>query len=381
MQRQILSNATLILTDRTVNGSVVISGGLIEEVLPDRHFPEGLDLGGRYLAPGVIDIHTDYLEKEINPRPDTNFPVDLAFHLMDMRAISCGVTTVLGAARISNETEGPLGSWTGNGLKLVEEYRRLRESALGRHFIHVRWDPSLAPCDDALRQLIDARESIGNLVFNDSTPGERQYRNTRDEQIRRWALAKGVTVPEAEAWFAERVRRAKAVNNRGEAQAAVKGLMPIGSHDDTTVEHVLEAAHFGATMAEMPVTIEAARKAKELGMLVCMGAPNYYRGGSHCGNLSCHEALAENLVDILCSDYHFPSLLGSAVRMIRQGMAPNDALRLMTLNPARHLGKDAQLGSIETGKLADLVAFEDRRDYAFVTHVWVDGQNRLTATK
>ena len=36
----------------------------------------------------------------------------------------------------------------------------------------------------------------------------------------------------------------------------------------------------GATLSEMPCSIEAARKAKELGMMVCMGAPNYFRGGS-----------------------------------------------------------------------------------------------------
>jgi len=34
----------------------------------------------------------------------------------------------------------------------------------------------------------------------------------------------------------------------------------------------------------------AARSAKELGMLVCMGAPNYVRRKSHCGNLSAREA-------------------------------------------------------------------------------------------
>lgn len=358
----------------------MVNGERIEEVLPGRDLTEGIDLEGRFLSAGVIDIHTDYLEKEINPRPDTNFPLALAFHLMDLRAIGCGVTTVLGAARISGETDGPLGSWTGNGLKLAEEYARLRESALGRHFVHVRWDPSFAPCDEALARLAALREIIGNLVYNDSTPGERQYRNTKAEQIRRWAVAKGITLEEAEEWFAERVRQAQAVNNRGAVLAALGGMLPLGSHDDTLVEHVQEAAHFGATLAEMPVTLEAAREARALGMQICMGAPNYYRGGSHCGNLSCHEALAENLVDILCSDYHFPSLLASAVRMMHNGMAPHEALRLMTLNPARHLGKDQQLGSIEAGKLADLVAFEARPDFAFVTQVWVNGGLKFSAS-
>ena len=119
MNRQILNNATLILPDATTKGAVVIDDGKITDVLPGRSIPEGTDLTGLYLAPGIIDIHTDYLEKELNPRPDTNFPLELAFHMMDVRAIACGITTVLGAVRVSAENDGPLGSWRGNGLQLA----------------------------------------------------------------------------------------------------------------------------------------------------------------------------------------------------------------------------------------------------------------------
>jgi len=53
-----------------------------------------------------------------------------------------------------------------------------------------------------------------------------------------------------------------------------------------------------------------------------MGAPNFVRGELHCEILSAREAFAEGLVDMLCSDYHFPSLLGIAVRMIARSTAP-----------------------------------------------------------
>jgi alpha-D-ribose 1-methylphosphonate 5-triphosphate diphosphatase len=145
------------------------------------------------------------------------------------------------------------------------------------------------------------------------------------------------------------------------------------------VEHILEAMAYGATLAEMPTTLVAARKAKESGMWVCMGAPNYFRGGSHCGNLSCREALDEGLVDILCSDYHFPTMLGSVVRMIEDGKAPHEAVNLVSLNPARLLGLDVHTGSIAVGKRADLVSFSGERSFAAVSNVWVDGTSKFSA--
>jgi alpha-D-ribose 1-methylphosphonate 5-triphosphate diphosphatase len=373
MDRQILTNAVLVLPDSTKPGSLIIEDGVISEVIPGQIFSEGIDLGGQFLSPGLIDIHTDYLEKELTPRPDTHFPIELAFHLMDLRAIGCGVTTILGAARVSGDPVGALGSWHGDGVEMARQYARLRKTALARHYVHVRWDPNFEPCENAIQGLLELKEVIGNIVYNESIPGERQYRNTYEDQVRRHAISKGQSFEETLAWYEERARRARMVNNRAKVQAAFGAEIPLGSHDDTNVEHVVEAGQYGCSLAEMPVTMEAAVKAKELGMMVCMGAPNYYRGQSHCGNLSCRDAMTHGLVDILCSDYHFPSMLGSAVLMIEGGMAPHDALRLMTLNPARHLRKDDRLGSLEAGKTADLISFSSERGYGLVHRVWVDG--------
>jgi alpha-D-ribose 1-methylphosphonate 5-triphosphate diphosphatase len=49
----------------------------------------------------------------------------------------------------------------------------------------------------------------------------------------------------------------------------------------------------------------------------------------------------------------------------------------MSLNPARYLKMDHEIGSIEVGKKADLVAFTAREDYAVVTNLWVEGAVRM----
>jgi alpha-D-ribose 1-methylphosphonate 5-triphosphate diphosphatase len=95
----ILTNARIVTPSEIIEGSLVIEEDRIAEIIADRHFSEGNDLHGQWLIPGLIDLHTDYLEKEINPRPKTHFPLPIAFHMMDQRALASGITTVLGAVR------------------------------------------------------------------------------------------------------------------------------------------------------------------------------------------------------------------------------------------------------------------------------------------
>jgi alpha-D-ribose 1-methylphosphonate 5-triphosphate diphosphatase len=224
-------------------------------------------------------------------------------------------------------------------------------------------------------------KSIGNLVFNDDAPGQRQFRDIQ-ALVKQASDRRGISIEEARKVIEERIAKynsSERINNRTLVKERLGGSIPLGSHDDTTIEHVEEAFASGCSLSEMPCTIEAARKAKALGMLVCMGAPNYYRGGSHCGNLGCHDALAENLVDIICSDYHFPSMLASLTRMVDEGMTMSAATNLFTLNPARHLRIDDRTGSIEVGKQGDLVAFRHHNGFGDVERVWVDGVQRFSS--
>ena len=367
----VLTNARIVTSDGVIDGSVAFEDDCIISVTSTTYV-DALDLGGAILMPGVIDLHTDYLEKEILPRPGAEVSLEMALHAMDLRALGFGLTTVMSAARVSPERKGAAGSWSGDGLRLAREMQRLAPLMRARHKVHVRWDTRYEPVDDDLATLLTI-DGIGNVVFNDSMPGERQFRNM-DVIVRKHAASTHIGEDAARREIAERIAAASRIDNRARTAATLRGRFPLGSHDDTTVEHIDEAHALGATLCEMPVTIEAARRAKELGMLVCMGAPNYVRGGSHCGNLSARDALAEGLVDMLCSDYHFPSLLAAAVRMAADGIAFTGIAEQLSLNPARHLGIADRFGSIEQGKIADLVAFDPRDGYADVTRTWVGGR-------
>jgi alpha-D-ribose 1-methylphosphonate 5-triphosphate diphosphatase len=374
MNTILLSNAQVVTPKEHFTGSISIEDGIITGVYKDKLYREGIDLHGRWLTPGCIDIHTDYLEKELHPRASAAFPLSFALHFLDARAASCGITTVFSAISFSEDPNKNRSLEP--AINLARELEKARHDMLVRHYIHARIDPNT----DAILRGLPAMKDLENLllvVFNENIPGTRQF--TIEQAIAMRVKEQGYTREEALRKLLSQAEMARGINHRQSIHEAFRGKCILGSHDDTTEEHILEAAEAGAVLAEMPTTLVAARKAREAGLWICMGAPNYYRGGSHCGNLACSEALQEGLVDMLCSDYHFPTMLGSVVRMIDEGISPSKAINLVSLNPARMLGLDDMTGSIAVGRKADLVSWSAADGFAKVSRVWVDGTSRLAA--
>jgi alpha-D-ribose 1-methylphosphonate 5-triphosphate diphosphatase len=368
MNTHLLTNARIVTPTEDFTGSLIIENGIISEIIKDKYYAEGIDLKGQWLIPGCIDIHTDYLEKELYPRTGAGFPLPFALHFMDARAAACGITTVFSAVSFSDNEEKNRS--LAEAMELSRQIDATRHSLLVRHFLHARIDPNSTGLLDYLEQMRQL-ESLYMVIYNDHIPGQRQY--TLQQQIELRTKAFGITPEEAMLKLQKQIDKTSKINNRAQIYEAFKDTYILGSHDDTTVEHVEEGKYYGATLSEMPTTLVAARKAKELGLWICLGAPNYYRGGSHCGNLSSHDAIAEDLCDILCSDYHFPTMLGSVVKMIENGISPSKAVNMVSLNPARLLNFDAETGSIEIGKKSDLVAFSSEKSFASVSYALVDG--------
>ena len=69
-------------------------------------------------------------------------------------------------------------------------------------------------------------------------------------------------------------------------------------------------------------------------------------------------------------------LYTEAAKVVRYGMSEEDALAAITLDPARLLGIERWVGSLEVGKQADLVLFS-RHPLDVTTRVertWIDGE-------
>jgi len=292
---------------------------------------------------------------------------------MDQRAAACGITTLFSAISFSSN-ENARRSYEG-ALKLSKSFDQMTDKGLIRHYIHSRLDPNSESVVEYLDEM-KKMKSLKIIVINESIPGQRQFK--LEDIIEKRAKTLNVSVDEYREKVMKEIEEKSKIDKRSEIQQAFEKNIPLGSHDDTTIEQVIEGKQFGSSLSEMPTTIQAARKAKELDMWVCMGAPNYYRGGSHCGNLSCADAMQEDLVDLLCSDYHFPTMLSAVIRMIDDGISPSKAINYVSINPARFLRMDDEIGSIEVGKKADLVSFDSSNSFAQVSNVWVDGKLKFT---
>lgn len=367
-------NAQVVTADDSFLGSVLVRDGKIVAV--DRGGSVGEDLAGDVLMPGVIDLHTDNLEKHFFPRPNIDWNPISAAVTHDGCCLSVGVTTVFDSLSIG--TFNPSVARNHDNLpRLANGLLAARDAGMLKadHRLHWRCE---TPADDLPARLEQLATHPLTSLFSlmDHTPGQRQYRNI-EKHLANWS-ANGMSaqdIDERLAGIRDRQGRNAAKNRRLVADLARSRGIPLASHDDEDVEHVDEAADLGATVSEFPVTIEAARRARERGMVVVMGGPNLMRGGSYSGNVPASELADAGLLDAFASDYVPRSLIESAFALTAApfGWSLARAVAVVTKAPARA----AQLtdrGTITSGARADLVRVNIGGGLPVVRGVWVGGQ-------
>ena len=101
MPELVLTNAQVVLEDVVLPGTVVARGGQIVAVErgPSR-VAGAMDLAGDYLLPGLVDLHTDNLEKHFQPRSGVTWDGVAAAIAHDGQIASSGITTVFDSLTI-----------------------------------------------------------------------------------------------------------------------------------------------------------------------------------------------------------------------------------------------------------------------------------------
>jgi alpha-D-ribose 1-methylphosphonate 5-triphosphate diphosphatase len=365
----------MVLAGEVLRGSVVIRDGTIAELQPGASsVPAATDLDGDYLLPGLIELHTDNLEKHLEPRPAVRWPAMSALLTHDAQISSAGITTVLDAMGVGDFDERSIRA---QGLQAaVEALACARKDGVLRaeHLLHMRCELA---CDNMLEVVTPFLDdpNVRLVSLMDHTPGQRQWMDVEKFRVytqrnQRWS----------DEYLAQVVRERQEMQQRN-ATRNRDGLLalcrdrgiPLASHDDTTSEHILDAVDAGIVISEFPTTVLAALSAREHGLGIVMGAPNLVRGGSHSGNVSALTLARDDLLDCLSSDYVPHALLHGAFLLRDQaGWALPKAVAAVSANPARLVGL-ADRGELAVGKRADLVRVRETQGVPVPLATWRQG--------
>jgi alpha-D-ribose 1-methylphosphonate 5-triphosphate diphosphatase len=349
---RVTGGTVLLAADGLVRTDLVLANGRIERI---GGAGDGLsfDATGLLVLPGIVDLHGDAFERQIQPRPGVDFPVDLALRDTESQLLANGITTAFHGVTLSWEP----------GLRSLTAWRALLDALDAGSWtcdmrVHLRWEAyNLEALDTAIADIEAGRVHL--LAFNDHTPSILKKLKDPVEGAKYSGRA-GMKMEAFRAMADAIASRAEAVPaglDRIAAVARAAGL-PMASHDDDSIAVRDLYRSRGAAICEFPMAEAVGRAAVEAGDFVVMGCPNVVRGGSHLGWASAARLAEAGICTVLTSDYYYPAMMRAAFVLAERGVLDlAQSWRLISENPAR-AGGLTDRGAIETGKRADLVVVD-----------------------
>ena len=377
MTEFVLKNANIVLPNEVVRGSIHVQNGQISSIdSGDSHLTSALDCDGDCIIPGLIELHTDNIERHLMPRPNAFWPTEAAVLNHDREIASVGITTVFNAICVGDVNARSMRMEVLQDLCSSVLKHINADTLKAEHFIHLRCEISYGGLMDFLDPLVKM-DRVALMSVMDHTPGQRQF-----VDINRYAEYYqgkfGLTDEELQKFMAERradQEKYSADNRRSVVDRAHTYNIKLASHDDATEDHVAEAIEDKIAIAEFPTTFEAAKASHNAGLAVLMGGPNIVRGKSHSGNISARDLAAQGILDIISSDYVPSSLLYAALILEKHidQVSLSQAIATVTSTPARSVGLEDR-GTIEAGLRADLVRYRPTGGAPIIRDVWKAGE-------
>jgi imidazolonepropionase-like amidohydrolase len=379
--------------ERFVRGDIGVDGDRIAALLPAADPKSGdeiVDLDGCWLLPGLIDCHVHLTQPTDAPDPAaasqrSDAEVALFTALAARRTLAAGVTTARDVggwnyvemavrdAINAGELPGPRLSLAGRLLSIttatVGYYPGMYEVADGA---------------DAVRRAVRRQLAQGADVIKVMATGAMLSSETEDARAIQFTLEELRAAVEV-AHDNYRPVAAHAHARQGIVNAVDAGVDSI-EHctfaDDEALRHIARAGTYvvpticaGELLLREPGIIEAMpdhlrqrmlefnevhlatiRRAHELGVRIAMGTDAGTPGNHH--GLNAHECV---------------------LMATRCGLSPAESVRAATINAASLLRREAELGSLEVGKYADVIAcandpWEDIEELTRLVFVMKGGQ-------
>lgn len=372
-----IKNGKIVTPTEVITGkSLVIDGDTICDIGDFNGVAETvIDARGKYIMPGFIDIHSDKIEKVINPRPTAVFDFELGLKEVEKELLHQGITTVYHS--FSMYKDRAFGVCVLRSKENVDKMARLINDLHNRfHLIHHRCHLRLEIDNIEVYEIAKSMMNhnlVHEISFMDHTPGQGQY---KDLEVYKKSIdySNGQTFEDVMKYH-ENKDRLSFADLKELAEMAHSKNITVASHDDDTKAKLEVNEALGVDISEFPITLEVAKAAKEKGFYTVLGSPNILLGGSHSGNLSAAEAIMNGCADILCSDYYPQAMLHSIFIMHHQyNVDLSEMVNKVSLNPAKATHIDSEYGSLEKGKKADILIVDEIDGYPVITNVLVDGK-------
>ena len=388
----VLQNATIhSVTKGTFSGSIVIRNGLIAEVGDKVLAPMGakiIDLGGKHITPGLIDCHTHIALVSTNEGSvsvssmvamrDVIDPEDPAI----FRDLAGGTTT----ANLLHGSANAIG-----GLNVVIKMR-WGSDADGLVMKEAKPGIKFALGENPKRAGQGGQSPFGGCAQTPRYPGTRM--GVEDGIREAFVEARQYQA----AWKEYETRRARGENVLPPRRnmkleplvEVLEGKRLVHAHcyrSDEILMLLRVAEEFGFKIATLQHALEGYKVAEEI-KAHGAGVSTFSDWWSY--KIEAYDAIPYNaalltkkgVLTSLNSDDAGGADLSTrlnteAAKTIKYGgLSEDEALALVTINPARQLGIDQYVGSIEAGKQADIVIFD--KDplsiYSKVEKVFIDGR-------
>jgi len=351
----ILRSKNVLMNEEFVPADVVIKGEFIKRIDEYGLNEIAIDLGEKKIAPGIVDLHSDAIEKEIEPRYGATFPVELAVAELDKKLSMAGVTTMFHA--IGFEENPKKKRSVDLAIHQIEEINKANDKHLGvDNYVHARFELSSDEAVEPIKDII-SKGMVKLVSLMDHSPGQGQFKSL--ESFKTY-YGNYYNLDEEEILKVVDKKLNKNEEKINDLIAFTKEHnLTLLSHDDDCIEKLDGLLDLGVQISEFPLDLEVAKYAVSKGIATGMGAPNIVRGGSQSGNIAAIELVKEGVCKYLCSDYHPTSMLQAVYRMKDDAnLDISKGFSMVTSTPARYANLDDR-GEIKEGKRADIIVVDD----------------------
>ncbi len=343
----------IVKDDNTVSGYIHIADGKIREISDETHFKDYIDMTGKYVLPGIINIKSEHIFRESQIKINNVFPFSKIFREVEIKYASAGVTTLfhylpLVSGRYKEDfTKGP------NMAKDIKELAS--DLSLIDHRIHMAFQLGFIQSMDKIKDVLEMNvlDYISYMGYCRSE--EEQYRESYyEDYIQRVMKLSEDTCRR----MVKRVRELRSESNLEELAYMLKYAHYKGVKVGTSELSVIKKLEFldrkGINIIENPSLEEALDLDAE--KMVMMDILSLNKDLDKAYKEHIISAIISEHIDIFSSDMRAHDILAFVFHLSRY-IGLEKAISLVTSNPAKAL-ELTDRGRIQKGLRADLIAVD-----------------------